>query len=305
MRDAADGFELLGAPADETRLLLHRGRGFSLPIPGHASRVAVPAGPPAHDVAVAMADLAVEIGVRIDALPTAAEPAALAASLTQAYALARAAQVRRVAALRGRLLGEGFHAGANTIYQRRDTGPAPLMEHLQVLVRADDTTAWAVYVTTRYAAADLDVVRWAHLRSAMAGHERWEPAGPRTVAPLLWPAYSEFAELDARLRLLPAAQTEAHRKSRELGPLSEADAAAVVDELISAASGDEPPTAPVSEALIGAYCRRIAPRIPTRAGETLLRNTPAIRTFHDLRAWCWQGIVAVGHRPDQPDRGVN
>lgn len=299
---------LLGSPADETRLLAHRGRGFSIPIPGHpVLATALPPGPPAYDAVVTMTDLAIEIGVRIDTLPAGTEPLALASSLTQAYAVSRAREVRRVAPLRGRLLGDGFHAGANTIYQRRDGGPAALMEHVQVHVREDiDAGAtWAVYVTTRYAAADLDVVRWAHLRSAMAGQEQWNPAQPRTAAPPLWPAHSDFAELTARLLLLPEAHAEAQRKSTELGPLSEADAAAVVDELISTASGDEPPTAPVSEALIGAYCRRIAPRIPTRAGETLMRNTPGIKTFHDLRAWCWQGIWAVGHRPDQPDRGVN
>jgi hypothetical protein len=95
----------------------------------------------------------------------------------------------------------------------------------------------------------------------MAGQEQWRPGQARLEAPRLWPARSDFAELDVRLRLLPEAQAEAQRKSAELEPLSKADAAAVVSELIATAGGDEPPTAPVSEALIGAYCRRIAPRL--------------------------------------------
>jgi hypothetical protein len=301
---APEELVLLGSAADETRLLVHPLHGFSMPIPGHPA-LATPAtpGPPAYHALVKMTDLPVELGVRIDALATSTDPQALAMSLTQAYAMSRAQEVRRVAPLRGRLLGHGFQGGANTIYVVRDAGPASQMEHVEVHTRQDGETTWAVYVTTRWVSSEVDVVRWAHLRTALGGQAYWDPASPRTNAPRLWPASSVFAEPDARLQLLPAAQGDAEKMSAELGPLGDDDANGLVDLLINTASGDDPPTGEVSEALIGAYCRRLVGRAPTtRAGETLLRNTPAIKTFHDLRAWCWQAIWALGHRPDQTDR---
>ena len=228
-----EGFELLGTPADETRLLVHRGRGFSIPIPGHPVLAAsIPPAPPTYDVIVTLTDLAVEIGVRIDRMPLGPEPVALAAALTQAYATSRAADLRRVGGLRGRLLGDGFDGGANTIYARRDAGPAPQMEHVQVVVHEEDDATYAVYLTTRYAAADVDVVRWANLRTAMAGTQRWDAGDPRTEPPRLWPEASAFAEPGARLLLSPSAHAEAQRKSAELGQLTEAQAAALVDALI-------------------------------------------------------------------------
>jgi hypothetical protein len=300
------GLVLLGDAADETRLLAAPGGGFSIPIPGHPVLVTwLPSGPPAYHAIVVLGDLPVELGVRIDALSTDVEPQALAASLTQAYAMSRAQEVGRVAPLRGRLLGAGFHGGANTIYVQRDPSPSPQMEHLHVHVHRDGATTWAVYVTTRWASADVDVVRWAHLRSATAGQEQWDAGAPRRTPPRLWPAHSSFADLDARLRLLPAAQNDAERMSTELGPLGDAEASTLVDALISTATGDDPPTAPVSDALLAAYVQRIAARAPARAGETLVRNTVGVRTFHDLRAWCWQAIWALGHRTGQPRRKVN
>jgi hypothetical protein len=298
--DPAEGFVLLGTPADETRLLVHRGHGFSIPIPGHPVLAAsIPPGLPAYDVVVELTDLPVEIGVRIDRMPLGPEPVALAATLTQAYAASRAAELRRVGPLRGRLLGQGFDGGANTIYARRDAGPAPQMEHVQVVVHEEDDATYAVYLTTRYAAADVDVVRWANLRTAMAGTQRWDADDPRTEAPRLWPAASAFAELGPRLLLSPAAHAEAQRKSAELGPLTEPQAAALVDVLISTATSDEPPTHDLHPHMLEIYCRQIAACGPTQACEVILRNTPELRTIHDLRAWCWQGIWALGHRPGQ------
>jgi len=231
-----DGFDLLGDPADETRLLVHRQLGLSLPIPGHPTRVSAhPPAPPTYDVVIALDDLAVELGVRIDTLPAGGDPVALAAALTQAYAMSRSDQVRRVGALRGRLLGHGFHGGANTIYVRRDSGATPQMEHVQVVVHQTADATWAVYLTTRYASADIDVIRWAHLRSAMAGQQHWDAAAPRLVAPPLWPTTSAFAEPAARLRLTAAAQAEAEHKRDELGPLTEAEPTAPVDALIGSA----------------------------------------------------------------------
>ena len=290
---------LLGVPADETRLLVHHGRALTIPLPGHPALAAtLPAPPPAYDVVATLADLAVEIGVRVDELPRGNNPTALAASLTQAYALTRAQEVRRIMGLRPHQLGAGFDAGTNTIYTRRDAGPTPQMEHLTVLVRDDARATYAVHVTVRYAAADLDVVRWNHLRAALAGGPAWDDEAARTAPAALWPAESAFAALDARLQLTAAAQAEAERKATELGPLDEAAAAAFLDALVTTSGGDEPPTATVTPAMREGYCARVAAAGPTRAGETLLRNSGELRTVHDVRAWCWQGIEAIRRRPD-------
>lgn len=294
---------MLGAATDETRLLVHRGHGFSIPIPGRAvQETALPEGPPTYHALVTMTDLPVEIGVRIDELPSEMDPQALAMALTQAYATSRAQDLRRVAALRGRLLGQGFHGGANTIYVIRSADPPTRMEHIEVHTRQDGDKIWAVYVTTRWAPSEVDVVRWAHLRTALGGQAHWGADAPRTEPPRLWPARSRFAELDARLQLVPEAMGDADTMSTELGEISDDDANLTIDMLINTANADDPPTAEVSEALLEAYCRRIAGRAPSQAAERLMRNTPAIATFHDLRAWCWQAIYAISHRPGQPDR---
>ena len=293
------GFALLGAPDDETRLLVHRASGYSTPIPGHPTLVAQDprTAPPRYDAIVRLADLKLEHGVRIDELPAGTDPEELAQALARAYASDRAATPPNIRPVVPAGRPEGTRGAATAMYMLRDVSGT--IEQLVVLVHPRDGGLWALYHTIRHALREVTPVQWAHVRSATVDKQHWDPAAPRTVAPPLWPAHSAYAKPSATLELTPEAWSEAQAKAADVGPLDDRDTEQLVHVLLETANTDDTPTFQVPPVLIQLLTRRIAMIGPSRATDVLLRNLSGVVTAHDLRAWCWQGIWAIGNRDDR------
>jgi len=293
-----DGFVLLGAPEDETRLLLHRGCGFSIAIPGHPTLTTPSQPSPRYDTLVTLSDLRIELGFRLDQLPTGTEPRALALTLATAYASERTDERPRPDALPPPLRARGADAAVRVSYAVRGHEPATI-ELLVVTVRRHDRGLWALYLTARHAVPDLNPVQWANVRAALLGHQHWEPAAPRTEATRVWPAASAFAELAAPLTLSAHAWSEAQHKAAAIGPLEDHQTERLVRLLVDVANGDQPPAVEIPDVLRQMIARQIIECGPARAAETICRDLDSATTAHDLRAWCWENIWAIGNRADR------
>jgi hypothetical protein len=285
---------LLGAEGDETRLLVDE-TGYSVPVPGHPSLGAVSRdGPPTYDLIVELGDANVEHGFRRDAIPDGNEPRALAQALSLAYATNRAASPPRPRPIADRLLA-GTAAGAQVTYPLRDE-PEPTIEQLWVLLRRTSSGVAALYHTTRFRTADLNMLQWAHLRSLILDQHRW--GEPRTTPPSLYPP-SVFALPAARLDLTDAARAEAQAKAADIGELTSAQTTALADVLLELAQTDDPPAQPPQ---IERSMRKVAAVGPSTAAGVLLRNIETCKTAFDLRAWAWQCTWAIGNRDhDRPN----
>jgi hypothetical protein len=285
------GFRLLGADGDETRLLVDD-TGYSVPLPGHPSLGAVSLdGPPTYDVIVKLADASVEHGFRRDDIPDGNAPGALAQALSLAYATNRAASPPRPRPIADRLR-PGTAAGAQVTYPLRDE-PEPTIEQLWVLLRPTASGVAALYHTTRFRPADLDLLQWAHLRSLIIDQHRW--GEPRTTAPSLYPP-SAFARPAARLELTDAAWAEAQAKAADVGELTAEQTTALAEVLLELAQTDDPPPQTLLPPQIQLCMRKVAAIGPPKAAEVLLRNLEACKTSFDLRAWAWLCAWAIGNR---------
>jgi len=286
-------FELLGAAGDETRVLVDRASGYSVPLPGHPSLAATPDGTPTYDAVVTLGDVAAEHGFRRDDLPAGTEPRALAQALATAYGTNRAASPPRVRPIADRLR-PGTDAGAQATYPLRDM-PDPTIEQLWVLVREAPAGLHALYHTTRFRTADLNILQWAHLRSLILDKHHWDPAALRTAVPAMYPS-SALAVPSAKLDLTDAAWAEAQAKAADIGPLADEQTAALTDLLLEVAQTDDPPGMKLIPPQIQLYMRKFAMCGPSKAAEALLRNLETCQTAFDLRAWAWQCAWAIGNR---------
>jgi hypothetical protein len=283
--------ELLGADGDETRLLVDE-TAYSVPLPGHPSLGAVVLdGPPTYDVIVKLGDASVEHGFRRDDIPDGNDARALAQALSLAYATNRAASPPRPRTIAERLR-PGTAAGAQVTYPLRDE-PEPAIEQLWVLLRPTASGVAALYHTTRFRPADLDLLRWAHLRSLIVDQHRW--GEPHTTPPPLYPP-SAFALPAARLELTDAAWAEAHAKAADLGALTSEQTTALADALREVAQTDDPPRQALSPPQIELAMRKVAAVAPPQAADVLVRNVEACQTAFDLRAWAWQCAWAIRNR---------
>jgi len=292
---AHDGFELLGSADDETRLLVHRPSGYALPVPGHPRIVDMAANAsPVYDLVLAMTDLPIEVGVRLDEVPAGVAPATLATSLALAFTASRVATTPMVREDLGGWPGAGATAGASCAYALRDD--ASRLEALTVTVRAHESGCWVMYRTLGFVRDDVNPVRWANIRTAMAVHTHWDPTAPRAAAPAIWPATSELAAPGAVMRFTPAAAAEARTKADALGAMSGDDATRLLELLLRFSDTDDPPTHPQHPYVLDLAARQLAMGGPPEVTEVLLRNLGQIQSTYDLRAWCWQCIWAMGNR---------
>lgn len=244
-----------------------------------------------------------QIGLRLDTLPGGLQPEALTLSLVQAYAMSRAKGPVRTVPVRGRILTAGADAAACTIYSLPDENDKQQMEFVAVTARRNGGDVWAVYRTIRYSNEEINPIKWSHFRSAVSDKQDWDPTEPRTSAPALWPAASAFAQLGANLSLLEEAFAEAQAKADDIGPLTNEQVLALLDNLMQVADNDYPPTFEFNSYMSNMVCNRLAMCGPMRAVDVLLRNVAQAQHFHDFRAWIWQNIWAIGNRtargPDQ------
>lgn len=290
-------FDLLGAGTDETRLLVHPGCGYSVAISGHPAiaerdrRVSTPG----YDAVVTYADLPIEHGIRLDEMPAGMAPQPLAEALATAYATTRAAGTVSVAPLVAPL--RPVEASASAHYVVRDE--PELMELLVVLVRPHADGSWALFHTIRHAFRAVNPVQWFHIRAATLTSQHWDPEAPRTTPPALFPA-STFAEPTGKLTFTPDAWAEAQRKATDVGSLGDLLTTVLLETLIELARTDDPPTLGLDAAYMSQLFMRQLARIgPSQAVDALLRNLDQVRTMHDLRAWCWQCIWAIGNRDER------
>lgn len=290
------GFELLGDAADETRMLIHREAGYSIPIPGHPRLVEATVATPVYGALVAMTDLPIELGFRLDTLPTTVTAEALAIALAAAYSRNRAGTTVNVHPMVGTFLPPGASAGGRCVYDLPDTetdDDGAMMEQLEVTVRAGAGTVLAMYYTVRFKTGPVNPVRWAHVRTAVREHQRFD--GAKTTPPQLWPA-SAIAASSATLTLTDAAFAEAQAKAGSLGGLSDAEHAAIVTTLLELSGNDVPPSAPLPPFFATLIPAKIREAMPSGLSEILLANFRQVSTYHDLRAWIWQQMWAIGNR---------
>jgi hypothetical protein len=290
-------FELLGASGDETRLLVERATGYSVPLSGKPELApGVPDTLPRYDTIVTLDDVKVEHGFRLDDVPAAdMEPAALAKGLAQAYAMNRTDNPR-IKPVPEKLRG-GAVAGAHTIYPIAAM-PEPTMEHLFLLLRPSPSGFSAVYHTTRFRTDDLNQIYWAHLRSTFLAFHHWDPSTPRTTPPQIFPP-STFALPKGKLVLTDAAWEEAQAKAAEIGPLADEQTAKLVTVLREIVQTDDPPAFELFPVMLELHMRRIAQTGPTRAAEAMIKNLGRCKNALDLRGWAWQCAWAIGNRDDR------
>ena len=289
--------ELLGASGDETRLLVERTTGYSVPLSGKPELAAgVPDTLPRYDAIVALRDVKAEHGFRLDDVPAAGmEPGALAKALAQAYAMNRA-DAPRIKPLPEKLRG-GATAGAHAVYPVAGV-PDPTMEHLFLLLRPSPSGFYAAYHTTRFRTEDLNHIQWAHLRSTFLPFHHWDPASPRTSIPVIFPP-STFARPSGHLVLTDEAWQEAQDKAAEIGPLTDEQTSKLATALREIVQTDDPPTFELFPVMLDLHTRRIAQTGPTRAAEAMLKNLARCKNALDLRGWAWQCAWAIGNRDDR------
>lgn len=289
----SDAFDLVGEGRDETCLLVHRATGYAIGIPG-APQIA---GASADRIRLVAPAPPIEHELRVDVLPAETHPQALSLALASAYARNRTGGNATATPLPPSRRAAGAAGAARASYTIPGS-PKPTIEQVVVTARPHERRLAAVYHTSRCLAGDVSPVQWAHVRAAMLVASRWEPVPP-TTAPMLWPATSTFAEPSAALTLTPAAWSLAQAKATEIGPLSDEQTQALLQQLLAIANTDDPPTLDVPTYLSHLIARQVAVAGPTRATEALLRNLEDVKTTHDLRAWCWQNIWAIGNRDDR------
>ena len=290
-------FELLGSIADETRLLVEHETGYSIPIPGHPALAEPPATTPTYGALVLMADQPIDLGFRLDTVPAGMQPQALATALATAYATNRAGQAPPVTPLHGRDLARGATAGARSLYDDRETvtRDGRTMEQLEVSIRPHGDQLLALYFTVRFTVPGVTAVRWANFRAALIGQQHWDPSAPRSIAPSLWPA-SRFATSDVVMDLTEPEWAEAKAKADDVGLISEGEREAVIRTLLELSNTDAPPTMEVPAFIAARIPSQIREHVSEIAANVLLRNLDQVTSQHDLRAWVWQCIWAIGNR---------
>jgi hypothetical protein len=295
MADSDDGFVLLGSPDDETRLLIHRGCGFSLALPGHPALAPPAQTSPRYDTLVRLSDLPVEHGFRLDALPDGIEPRALALSVATTFASERADAPPSPEPLPSALRARGADIAVRTSYVVRGESPTTV-ELLVVTVRRHERGVWVLYHTVRHAVSELDPVQWANIRAAVLAHQHWEPRTPRMETPSVWPKESALAEPSVAMTLSAPAWSDARSKAADIGRLEDQETERLVRLLVDIANGDLPPASEIPSFMHPMIARQIIECGPARAAETICRGLDSVRTAHDLRAWCWGNIWAIGNR---------
>jgi hypothetical protein len=228
-------------------------------------------------------------------MPASLEPEPLAVSLALAYSGLQP----DVKPLRGTSgLAAGAVAGASATYPRRGEEPGA-MEYVAVTVRKQQERYLVLYQMTRYSTNDVTPMQWPNLRTAIASSQSWDARPIPASPPVLWPP-SEFALPSVALELTDVAWAEAQAKAAEIvGPLTEDDTVGLVHLMVELVRNDDPPTLALDPHSVSLVARKVAMRAPTRLSTVLLRNIEAIETMHDLRAWAWQCLWAVGNRRDR------
>ena len=174
--------------------------------------VSTPTDGAAYDVVLALGDVEIEHGFRIDTVPSHPDPSALAMAIVTAYRNQRAKKETRVRKLSAAMATPGVVAGAQSIYGLTHL-ESPTMEHLWVAIHPAPHGLYILYHTTRFRNADVNTIVWGHVRSSFIDQHSWDPQ--RSEVPVVWPP-SEIARPSVKLELTDAAMQEAREKAVSL-----------------------------------------------------------------------------------------
>lgn len=293
---ATGGFELRGTDDDETRILVHTQLGYSIAIPGHPRLLRAAGDGPSRDVVVKMVDAPIELGLRMDEVPTKITPDHLATALLTSYAQMRARDPAAVASqvLSGKMLPLGAATGTCASY--KVVGNIDdAMEFIAITLKpARNEIVHAVHMTVRYRISETTPFAWSNLRSLLLRHQSWEPGRPARAS--VWPATSAFLKLSPLFELTDEAKVEAKAKADDVGEIDRATVNQLADLLLDSTNENWPPIDPWSDELTHDIAIKIAMCVGTRVAEVLLRDTPQINSVHDFRGWLWECYWGVGNR---------
>jgi uncharacterized protein (TIGR02996 family) len=291
---SSGGFELRGEDGEETRLLVHAERGYSIAVAGRP-RVGTTTGEgPRYDIVLKMDDVPVELGFRMDAVETQIEAPQLVPALTLAYAQSRASNPEQISpnTLVGKMLAPGATAGGHVVYPLR--GEDDAMEYVAITGKQDAGVVHALHMTVRYRKSDVTPFAWSNLRPALMFHQSWTAA--KSPSMQVWPVTSCFVPCSARFQLTDAAREEGRAKSQEIGVLSAEDVDRIAGALLEATMANWAPSSPWHESLTEEAARDIARAMPSVVAQVLLRNIDKVESVHDFRGWLWQCFWSVGNR---------
>lgn len=295
MTVSSGGFELQGNDGDETRLLMHPGRGYSIALPGRVQVAAAPMQGPRYDIVLKMTDAVVELGFRMDDVPTEILAQNLVPTSAATYAYNRARNPRSVAVktLMGRTLPRGANRGVYTNYEL-DSTDDEAMEFLMVVGRnASPGIVHELYVTARFRKSEMTPFAWSNLRPALLNHHSWTPSEPPAMQ--IWPERCLYAVPSVRFRLTPSALAEAEAKAHDVGHVDEKNIETLADFLIESTNVQLPPADPYD---VSEFMTELASRVPPRLAQVLLRDISSVTTVHDFRGWLWECYCGVGNRDE-------
>lgn len=298
MTASTGGFELQGADGDETRLLVHTQQGYSIAIPGRPHVIAATGDGPSYDVVLKMADAPIELGFRMDEVPTKIRPEMLVPALLMTYVQMRARDPLVVPTnqLWGKTLCRGIDNGMRANYEL----PGPVedaMEFIAINVKPDgDEMVRAVHLTARYRKSETTPFAWSNLRAALLYHQSWIPG--RLAPTPVWPATSVFTKLSARFELTEGAMAEAVAKAEVLPDIELARVNQLADVLLELSNQGVPPINPWEPGLTDDIAYKIESCVPPSVSEVLLRNSAQLESMHDVRGFLWQCYWAVGNRAE-------
>lgn len=296
MSDANGEFQLLGKVEDETRLLVHTS-GYAIAIPGHPELVTPTSDSPRYDVLVKMKDADVELGFRMDDLPTQIQPRELVAALVTTYAQSRAANPDSVGQewINGRPLPTGANAALSANYLLRDDDNG--MEFLEIVVKKNGVGRMdALHLTVRYQRGEMTPFAWSNLRTALIHHQSWDGDSPPSTS--VWPERSVFVPRSVRFELSDAAMRDAQDKAGAIKGLLPGDGEKLARVLLSWTNRNVPPSALLPDSVQAEIAREIVTCLPSHATEILFRNYHEVESLHDFRGWLWQQFWAVMNRAE-------
>ena len=165
-----------------------------------------------------------------------------------------------------------------------------------VMLRSSPTGYWALYHTTWFKTADVDNLRWAHLRASFIDQHAWD-GKPRDTSPTIWPS-SAITLPSAKLDLTEDAWRVAAGKAADVGHMTSEHMKALIDVLREFSQSDLSPRTPVPEMMLDTVKLRVSAVVPAQAAAVLLGDVDASKTRHDLRGWARQCVWAVANRAE-------
>jgi hypothetical protein len=282
---------------EETELFVDERCGFSVAVPGYPERIAVdPTAQPVRHAVLRLQAAPIEVGFRLDRIPTHIAAEALMPLIATAYAGGES-DVAPEITIAGEELRRpwGAEGAASAIYPLKEPAPwgADVGEVTMLGRSAGPDELTMMVVSKRFDRQRVSPFVWASFNAAMMGSLSWQPgAAPPASAPALWPRSLWFkpgilmAPLDEQrilVGLLRALVLSATRETR-------AALRAWVPRLCVVSVR---PTLPIGNGIREELRARFAPLEIDSPARGLLRLTvDSLQSVHDVRGlgqllWEW------------------